>query len=121
MLASQMTRRLFLSRTFEEAVDTIFDDVIALLGAEYGNVQLSIGEEWSLPRSAGFQLNFLENFWARQKRRRVCVRPGSAAWRPSDHSRRGKRYGIRRLPAGREESRVSLGPEYAADDGHCHR
>jgi hypothetical protein len=35
MLASQMTRRLFLSRTFEGAVDTILDDVIALLGAEY--------------------------------------------------------------------------------------
>ena len=45
MLASQMTQRLLQSNTFEEAISTILDDVIALLGAEYGNVQLSIGNE----------------------------------------------------------------------------
>jgi hypothetical protein len=58
MLTSQMTQRLFLSRTFEEAVHTILDDVIALLGAEYGNVQLSMGMSWSSPRSADFQRIF---------------------------------------------------------------
>ena len=34
MLVSQMTPRLLLNKTFEEAVQTILDDVIALLGAE---------------------------------------------------------------------------------------
>ena len=75
MLASQMTRRLFLSRTFEGAVDTILDDVIALLGAEYGNVQLSIGDELVIAGQRGLSADFLKTF------RRVKKDDGSACGR----------------------------------------
>ena len=113
MLASQMTRRLFLSRTFEGAVHTILDDVIALLGAEYGNVQLSIGDELVIAAQRGLSADFLKTF------RRVKKDDGSACGRAL---RLGETVIIRDVendpefaafPAGREESRVSLGPEYA--------
>jgi GAF domain-containing protein len=57
-----MIRRLFLSRAFEEAVDTILDDVIALLGAEYGNVQLSMGDELVIAAQRGLSEDFLKTF-----------------------------------------------------------
>jgi GAF domain-containing protein len=62
MLASQMTQRLLMTKTFEEAVNTILDDVIALLGAEYGNVQLSIGDELVIAAQRGLSVEFLETF-----------------------------------------------------------
>jgi GAF domain-containing protein len=75
MLASQMTQRLFLCRTFEEAVHTILDDAIALLGAEYGNVQLAIGDELVIAAQRGLSSDFLKIF------RRVKTDHGSACGR----------------------------------------
>lgn len=72
MLASQMTRRLLENRTFEGAIQTILDDVIALLGAEYGNIQLSIGDELALVAQRGLSADFLRTF------RRVKKDDGSA-------------------------------------------
>jgi hypothetical protein len=75
MLASQMTQRLILSTTFEEAVHIVLDDVIALLGAEYGNVQLSIGDELVIAAQRGLSADFLKTF------RRVKKDDGSACGR----------------------------------------
>lgn len=75
MLASQMTQRLSLIRTFEGAVQIILDDVIALLGAEYGNVQLSIGDELVIAAHRGLSTDFLKTF------RRVKKGEGSACGR----------------------------------------
>lgn len=75
MLASQMTQRLFLSRTFEGTVQTILDDVIALLGAEYGNIQLAIGDELVIAAQRGLSAGFLKTF------RRVKKVGGSACGR----------------------------------------
>jgi hypothetical protein len=57
-----MTRRLVRNLTFEGAVQTILDDSIALLGAEYGNVQLPIGEEPGNSSSARTFDRVLEGF-----------------------------------------------------------
>jgi GAF domain-containing protein len=75
MLASQMTQRLSLNRSFESAVQTILDDVIALLGAEYGNVQLSVGDELVIAAQRGLSADFLKTF------RRVKKDDGSACGR----------------------------------------
>ena len=63
MLLAQMTRRLVRNVTFEGAVQTILDDSIALLGAEYGNVQLPIGEELAVAAQRGLSTEFLNAFW----------------------------------------------------------
>jgi hypothetical protein len=78
MLASQMTRRLLENRTFEGAIQTILDDVIALLGAEYGNIQLSIGDEAGHRCAARSFGRVLRTF------RRVKKDDGSAAARLCD-------------------------------------
>ena len=75
MLASQMTQRLLVSKTFEGAVHTILDDVIALLGAEYGNIQLLDGEELVIAAQRGLSADFLNTF------RRVRKDDGSACGR----------------------------------------
>lgn len=75
MLASQMTQRLFLSKTFERAVHTILDDVIALLGAEYGNVQVAAVDELLIVAQRGLSADFLKTF------RRVKKEDGSACGR----------------------------------------
>jgi GAF domain-containing protein len=72
MLVSQMTRRLRENRTFEGTIQTILDDVIALLGAEYGNIQLSIGDELAIVAQRGLSPDFLRTF------RRVKTDDGSA-------------------------------------------
>jgi GAF domain-containing protein len=72
MLASQMTRRLRETCTFKGAIQTILDDVIALLGAEYGNIQLSIGDELAIVAQRGLSADFLRTF------RRVKKDDGSA-------------------------------------------
>ncbi len=64
MLLAQMTRRLVRNLTFEGAIQTILDDSIALLGAEYGNVQLPIGEELAIAAQRGLSAEFLKAFWA---------------------------------------------------------
>ncbi len=75
MLASQMTQRLLENRTFEGAVRTILDDVIAVLGAEYGNIQLSIGDELAIVAQRGLSADFLKAF------KRVKRDDGSACGR----------------------------------------
>ncbi len=62
-----MTRRLVQNRAFEGVIQTILDDVIALLGAEYGNVQLPIGEELAIVAQRGLSADFLKTFWRVKK------------------------------------------------------
>jgi GAF domain-containing protein len=64
-----------LTRTFEEAIHTVLDDVIAMLGAEYGNVQLSLGDELVIAAQRGLSADFLQAF------RRVKKEDGSACGR----------------------------------------
>lgn len=70
-----LSKRLYAARTFEEAIDTILDDTIALLGAEYGNVQLPIGEELAIVAQRGLTERFLKAF------RRVNKSDGCACGR----------------------------------------
>jgi GAF domain-containing protein len=71
----QMTYRLVRCDTFERAVWTILDDAIALLGAEYGNVQLITGQDLVITAQRGLPKQFLETF------RRVRRGDGSACGR----------------------------------------
>lgn len=75
MLVSKMEERLLQSRTFDEAIWTILDDVIALLGAEYGNVQLVSADELLIVAQRGLSTDFLKTF------RRVRKEDGSACGR----------------------------------------
>src|SRR6266513_2379568 len=77
-MLAQMTRRLVQNGTFDGAIQTVLDDVIALHGAEYGNLQLPIGEQLAIVAQRGLSADFLETFW------RVGKDDGSAcgrAWR----------------------------------------
>ncbi len=62
-----MTRRLVQNRDLDGVVQTILDDVIALLGAEYGNIQLPIGEELAIAAQRGLSASFLKTFWRVRK------------------------------------------------------
>ena len=57
-----LSKRLQATRTFEEAIATILDDIIALHGAEYGNVQLPIGDELAIVAQRGLTEAFLKAF-----------------------------------------------------------
>ncbi len=57
-----LSKRLYAARTFEEAIATVLDDTIALLGAEYGNVQLPIGDALAIVAQRGLTAPFLEAF-----------------------------------------------------------
>ena len=70
-----LSKRLHAARTFEEAIGTILDDTIALLGAEYGNVQLPIGDELAIVAQHGLTQRFLKAF------RRVSKGDGCACGR----------------------------------------
>ncbi len=70
-----MVRRLLEQKTFEAATQTILDDVIALFGAEYGNIQLSVGEELVLVAQRRLSAKFLMTF------RRVFRYDGTACGR----------------------------------------
>jgi GAF domain-containing protein len=61
-MLAQMTQRLRQKRTFEGAIQTILDDAVALHGAEYGNVQLPIGDELVIVAQRGLSAPFLEVF-----------------------------------------------------------
>lgn len=71
----RMTDRLFRCDTFEQAIWTILNDAISLLGAEYGNVQLLMGEELLIAAQHGLPKEFLKTF------RRVRKGDGSACGR----------------------------------------
>lgn len=71
----QMTQRLHRCTTFEETIQTILDDAIALQGAEYGNVQLPVGDQLVIAAQRGLQAPFLQTF------RRVSKDDGCACGR----------------------------------------
>jgi GAF domain-containing protein len=61
-MLAQMIRRLKAEDTFEGAAEIALDDVIALHGAEYGNLQLPIGEELAIVAHRGHPVAFLKAF-----------------------------------------------------------
>jgi two-component system, sensor histidine kinase len=71
----RMTDRLFRCDRFEQAIFTVLDDAIGLLGAEYGNVQLLAGEDLLIVAQRGLPQAFLNAF------RRVRRGDGSACGR----------------------------------------
>ena len=74
-MLSGLSKRLFESKTFEAVIATVLRDATALLGAEYGNVQLPIGNELVIVAQRGLSAAFLRTFW------RVKKEDGSACGR----------------------------------------
>ena len=74
-MLTPMVERLRHNRTFEGAIRTILDDAVALHGAEYGNVQLPVGDELVIAAQRNFQPPFLKAF------ERVKVADGCACGR----------------------------------------
>ena len=74
-MLSSLNNRVRAAETFETAIAIILDDMIALLGAEYGNVQLPIGQELVIVAQRGLTEPFLRTF------RRVKKEDGSACAR----------------------------------------
>lgn len=70
-----MVQRLLERATVESAIQTILDDVIALHGAEYGDVQLPSGHELVIVAQRGLSAGFLKKF------RRVDAQDGTACGR----------------------------------------
>ncbi len=68
----QMRQRLIAARTFERTVSVIMDDVIALHGAEFGNIQLLLANELIIVAQRGFHRPFLKAF-ARTKKDDPCA------------------------------------------------
>jgi GAF domain-containing protein len=58
----QMDQRLKASATFEAAVRTILSDIVALHGAEFGNVQLAAGDKLIIVAEHGLRAPFLLAF-----------------------------------------------------------
>jgi GAF domain-containing protein len=75
VLLVHMTERLVRCDTFERAISTTLDDAIALLGAEFGNVQLLVGQDLVIAAQRGLSSEFLRTF------RRVTKDDGSACGR----------------------------------------
>jgi GAF domain-containing protein len=71
-MLSQMTRRLYARDTFESAVQVVLDDAIALHGAEFGDIQLSIADELLLVAARNFSAPFIQTF-RRVRRSGGCV------------------------------------------------
>lgn len=61
-MLSSLSKRLHTTRSFEQAIETILDDMIALHGAEYGNVQLPVGDELLIVAHRGLGAPFLQAF-----------------------------------------------------------
>jgi GAF domain-containing protein len=74
-MLEQMTQRLQSQRRFEAAVETLLNDVVALHGAEYGDLQLLAGDELVIVAQRGLTPAFLHTF------RRVQRTDGSACGR----------------------------------------
>jgi hypothetical protein len=75
MLTRSMIERVSAAARFEDAIQIILDDVIALHGSEYGNLQLASGDELLIAAQRGFFAPFLIAF------RRVRKEDGSACGR----------------------------------------
>lgn len=74
-MISGMVRRLLEQHTVEAAIEIILDDVVALHGAEYGNVQMPLGDELVLVAQRNLSVGFLNTF------RRVFRYDGTACGR----------------------------------------
>jgi GAF domain-containing protein len=61
-MLEQMTLRLQAQRDFEAAVETILNDVVALHGAEYGDLQLLVGDDLAVVAQRGLSAPFLRAF-----------------------------------------------------------
>jgi len=61
-MLEQMEHRLRASRTFEAVVNTILDDVMALHGAEYGDLQLCCGGDVIIVAHRKLPLAFVNQF-----------------------------------------------------------
>ena len=61
-MLAQMTARLRAQDTFESCVQTMLDDVVALHGAEFGDIQLPIGDEIVLVAQRNLPAHFLQTF-----------------------------------------------------------
>ena len=61
-MLQQMDQRLKASATFEAAVRTILSDIVALHGAEFGNVQLAAGDKLIIVAEHGLRAPFLLAF-----------------------------------------------------------
>lgn len=66
-MLTQMTERLHRAATFEKALQVILDDSVALLGAEYGNLQLPIEDALVIVAARGLSAEFLKAFWRVRK------------------------------------------------------
>jgi two-component system CheB/CheR fusion protein len=71
-MLGDMAVRVMSTRTFEETVETILHDVIAFHGAQYGNVQLAVGDNLVIAAQRGFGPEFLQTF-RRVKRDDGCA------------------------------------------------
>ena len=76
-----MTKRLLECDTFERAIETMLSDVIAFLGAEYGNVQLLVAQDLVIVAQRGLPADFLRTF------RSVTKEDGSACGRALLHGK----------------------------------
>lgn len=74
-MLEQMTQRLQSQRNFASAVETLLNDVVALHGAEFGDLQLLAGDELVIVAQRGLSSEFLRAF------RRVSKADGSACGR----------------------------------------
>ena len=74
-MLDQMTQRLQAQRRFETAIETLLNDVVALHGAEYGDLQLLVGDELVLVAHRGLSVPFLRAF------RRITRADGCACGR----------------------------------------
>jgi GAF domain-containing protein len=61
-MLEQMTQRLQAQRSFEAAIETLLNDVVALHGAEYGDLQLLVGDDLVLVAQRGLTATFLRAF-----------------------------------------------------------
>jgi GAF domain-containing protein len=61
-MLGEMAARVTGTRTFEETIQTILDDVIAFHGAQYGTVQLPAGDNLLIAAQRGFDSQFLQMF-----------------------------------------------------------
>ncbi len=75
LLDRMLTERLYAQQTFEGAIATLLHDVVALHGAEFGDVQLPIGDELVIVAQVGLGAAFLKAF------KRVGCGDGSACGR----------------------------------------
>jgi len=62
-MLEQMKSRLALAATLGGAVERILDDIVALHGAEFGDLQLAVDDHWlALVAQRGFNPHFLISF-----------------------------------------------------------